>query len=244
MAPIHDRESMGSPFVFIVSVASIQVLGILAMVLTGVWMGKYLGGFAWDGSDKEFNYHPLCMVISMVFLYSEAMIVYRVFRHENKLFVKLVHFGLQLVVFAIAVWGLKAVFDFHNHNNIPNLYSLHSWCGLITVILFSSQLLVGFVSFLFPKLPDVPRAEYLKVHVFFGVLIFTLAVGTCLLGINEKLFFTKVYAKLPAQAKLGNVLGLTLVVLAGIVVFVVTNSAFKRSNTEESERVSLIDNKD
>ena len=67
------------------------------------------------------------------------MIVYRVFRHENKLFVKLVHFGLQLVVFAIAVWGLKAVFDFHNHNNIPNLYSLHSWCGLITVILFSSQ---------------------------------------------------------------------------------------------------------
>lgn len=68
-----------------------------------------------------------------------AMIVYRVFRHENKFLVKLVHFGLQVVAFAIAIWGLKAVFDFHNHNDIPNLYSLHSWCGLTTVILFGCQ---------------------------------------------------------------------------------------------------------
>lgn len=242
MAPNPDRESTGSPLVFIFCVGAIQIMGILAMALTGVWMGKYSGGFAWDGSGREFNYHPLCMIISMVFLYSEAMIVYRVFRHENKFFVKLVHFGLQVVAFAISVWGLKAVFDFHNNNNIPNLYSLHSWCGLGTVVLFSCQLLFGFLSFLFPKMPDGPRAAYLKVHVFFGLFIFVMAIGTCLLGITEKLFFTKVYASLPAQAKLGNALGILLVVLAGTVLFVVTNSAFKRVNTDE-ERVSLINDK-
>ena len=71
MAP-SDRESVGSPLVFIISVGAIQILGILAMVLTGIWMGKYLGGFAWDGSLQEFNYHPLCMIISMVFLYGEG----------------------------------------------------------------------------------------------------------------------------------------------------------------------------
>lgn len=71
MAP-SERESMGSPFVFILSVGAIQIFGILAMVLTGIWMGKYLGGFAWDGTAHEFNYHPLCMVIGMVFLYSEG----------------------------------------------------------------------------------------------------------------------------------------------------------------------------
>ena len=67
------------------------------------------------------------------------MIVFRVFRHENKFVVKLVHFVLQLVAFGIAVWGLKAVFDFHNHMHYSNLYSLHSWCGLTTVVLFGLQ---------------------------------------------------------------------------------------------------------
>ena len=71
MANHLDRD-VGSPVVFIISVGAIQILGILAMILTGIWMGKYLGGFAWDGSGLEFNYHPLCMVISMVFLYSEG----------------------------------------------------------------------------------------------------------------------------------------------------------------------------
>ena len=71
MGPNLDRE-MGSPVVFISCVGAIQILGILAMVLTGIWMGKYQGGFAWDGSGREFNYHPLCMVISMIFLYSEG----------------------------------------------------------------------------------------------------------------------------------------------------------------------------
>ena len=54
------------------------------------------------------------------------------------------------------------------------------------------------------------------------------------------LLFLRVYASLPAQAQLGNVLGLTVIVLAGIVVFVVTNDAFKRVDTEEGERISLI----
>ena len=29
---------------------------------------------AWDGSSQEFNYHPLLMVTSMVFLFSEGTI--------------------------------------------------------------------------------------------------------------------------------------------------------------------------
>lgn len=81
MAPSSDRDSMGSPLLFIVCVGAIQILGILAMVLTGVWMEKYLGGFAWDGSGKEFNYHPLCMIISMVFLYSEGKSLTSVYVH-------------------------------------------------------------------------------------------------------------------------------------------------------------------
>ena len=69
------------------------------------------------------------------------------------------------------------------------MFSYH--LSLKNMIFFLLQLLGGFVSFLFPKLPDAMRAEYLKIHVFFGVFIFALAVGTCLMGIVEKLFFSK-----------------------------------------------------
>ena len=73
MASHLDRET-ASPVLFVLSVGAIQILGIVAMVLTGIWMKHYLGGFAWDGSGQEFDYHPLCMVISLVFLYSEGKI--------------------------------------------------------------------------------------------------------------------------------------------------------------------------
>jgi len=72
MAISHlDRET-ASPVLFTVTVLAIQILGIAAMVLTGIWMNHYLSGFAWDGIEREFDYHPLCMVISLVFLYSEG----------------------------------------------------------------------------------------------------------------------------------------------------------------------------
>ena len=68
----HRTSSMRSTIVFSLSVGAVIILGMLAIALTGTWTVKYLGGFAWDGTAHEFNYHPLCMVISMVFLYSEG----------------------------------------------------------------------------------------------------------------------------------------------------------------------------
>jgi len=35
--------------------------------------------------------------------------------------------------------GLDAVLQFHYHEKIPNLYSIHSWCGLATFMLFVMQ---------------------------------------------------------------------------------------------------------
>ena len=52
----------------------------------GVWLNNYLGGFAWDGTSKEFNLHPLCMVCGLVFLYGECKLfikLYYVFIYSN-----------------------------------------------------------------------------------------------------------------------------------------------------------------
>jgi cytochrome b-561 len=67
------------------------------------------------------------------------MIAFRVFRNDSKPKVKLLHMIIQATAFAFGVVGLKAVFDFHNHNNINNMYSLHSWIGITAFVLFSCQ---------------------------------------------------------------------------------------------------------
>lgn len=45
--------------------------GLLLLVL--FWILHYRGGFAWHADvDKQFNWHPLCMILGMVFLYSQG----------------------------------------------------------------------------------------------------------------------------------------------------------------------------
>lgn len=45
-----------------------EVLGILCVVLIAAWNAKWMGGYAWDGSSKEFNWHPVFAVIGFIFL--------------------------------------------------------------------------------------------------------------------------------------------------------------------------------
>ena len=75
------------------------LLGAMAILLVAIWMGSYEDGFAWnDDPDREFHYHPTLMIMGMVFLYGEALIVYRVFRHERKKFSKTLHVAIHSMV--------------------------------------------------------------------------------------------------------------------------------------------------
>ena len=65
--------------------------------------------------------------------------MYRIFRNEPKIKLKLAHAAIMILVFILSVIALIAVFDFHNLKQIPNMYSLHSWMGILTVILFLLQ---------------------------------------------------------------------------------------------------------
>ncbi|XP_070565228.1 transmembrane ascorbate-dependent reductase CYB561-like isoform X2 [Ptychodera flava] len=216
-----------------------QLVGLAGITLIGVWMGK-LGGFGWDGSGKEFNLHPLLMTIGLIFLYAEAILAYRVFRNSKKVYIKSLHGIIHMLAFVCAVVGLKAVFDNHNANNISNMYSLHSWIGLTTVILFGLQLLCGFVTFLFPGLQQSLRAVYLPTHVYFGVFIFGMAVATALMGITEKLLFTldEKYHNLPTTAIIANTAGVLLVLFALLVGYVVCNSTWKRRDVIDAEEAN------
>ena len=74
------------------------------------------------------------------------MLVFRIFRSCRMIYLKVIHAIIQAAALILVGVGLKAVFDSHDNwkepGPIPHMYSLHSWLGLITVILFGLQVIL------------------------------------------------------------------------------------------------------
>lgn len=119
----------------------------------------------------------------------KAILVYRFLRNTKKLYVKILHGIIQVLVVVFAIVALKAVYNAREASKTPiHLYSIHSWVGFGAVILFGLQWICGFISFLFPKLNDNIRRMYLPHHKFWGLVIFGMVVMAALMGLNQKAF--------------------------------------------------------
>jgi len=224
-----------------------EITGIVLVVLMGYWTGVTRGGFAWqENSKKQFNWHPFLITLGLIFLYGNGMMLYRVFRDGKKKTLKLLHAGIMMASFIFMVVALKAAFDSHDYNKgkdgkpspIPNMYSLHSWMGIITALLFTMQWVAGFVMFLAPtNIASKLKAIYLSIHVWFGSFIFVLACATALIGVTEKMLFTTFfspppykgfYQRLESEGVMMNTTSLLIILFGALVIFLSTNVKYKR----------------
>jgi len=221
--------------------AEVLLFGSVALVVA--WCLKYRGGFAWGESEQEnakkFNLHPVLMVTGLVFFAGHAMLAYRQWRCCNHSTIKLVHTLYHIMAVPCIAVGLIAVFDFHNYNKptpIPNLYSLHSWMGLVTVGLYGLQFVVGFFSFLILLCCDTGtarfRASLVPVHSSFGIITFFLSIATCLTGLTEKVLFTikETYSSLGEEPIVVNVFAMCLVATAIVVGALLLLDRFRQSH--------------
>ncbi|XP_070689839.1 lysosomal membrane ascorbate-dependent ferrireductase CYB561A3 [Pempheris klunzingeri] len=222
-------------------------LGLACVVCVCVWNSRWRGGFAWDGSPRQFNWHPVLMVTGLVVLYGYGAVLYRVplTWGQNKLPWKLLHAALMLLSLVLSIVGLCAVFDFHNANKTPNLYSLHSWVGIAATALFAIQWVVAMAGFLLPCSPASLRKLLKPVHVWMGGSILWLSIAACISGINEKLFFAlkgntgggEPYSSLPPEALLGNSLGVLIVAFGLFVLKILSNHEWQRPDSGPEDMV-------
>ncbi|XP_051534055.1 lysosomal membrane ascorbate-dependent ferrireductase CYB561A3 isoform X2 [Myxocyprinus asiaticus] len=248
---IGTYNKMCLPVSFYVLYMLSVCLGFLCVMFVFLWSGTWRGGFAWNGSFLEFNWHPVLMVTSLVVLYGNAIVLYRVPLTWSRWWCKLTHAGLLFVAMVFAILGVCAAFDFHHTYNIPHLYSLHSWTGISTVALFTLQWFVALGAFLFPWTPLAFKALVKPIHISMGMAIFILGLISSLSGINEKLLLTlnrsngsntEPYTALPAEALFANSLGILVAIFGLVVLKILFNQKWKNPEFEhESNRPLMAD---
>jgi len=230
---------------FLGSLLAVEVTGLLAVIMTIAWVVHFKGGVVWGMTEMGivFNWHPILMTLGLIFLYGNGALIYRVIpprSDSHKLGLKIGHAIIMMVVFIIMVIGLQAAFDSHNLATPPkpNLYTLHSWIGIIAALLFGIQWALGFSAFLFPKFSPEIRSILLPFHQYFGSSILCLAVAAALLGHLEKALWsitTPVYAQKGAESMLVNFIGVFLVLFVMGVTFLL--SKFSTENPEGHKAV-------
>merc|ERR1711962_713429 len=236
---IHNRR------LFLGCLALVEVIGLIAVGLTIHWVKEYKGGLPSIEEGIHFNWHPILMTVSLVFLYGNGALIYRVIPPQgeaHKLKLKIGHAVIMVVVFIIMVIGLQAAFDSHNLAEKdgkpapkPNMYTLHSWVGLLAALLFGIQWSLGFAAFLFPKFSPEIRSVLLPFHQYFGSAILTLATAAALMGHLEKAIWSNKegYPAKNAEAQIVNWTGMLLIIFSTGVTFLLS-----KFNTEENAPIT------
>jgi cytochrome b-561 len=207
---------------------SAQVFSVISVVLVITWV-QTNGGLNWNSSFEHlFNWHPFLMVFSFVFLYGNAMMIFRLMRNEPKLRLKLIHTTLNGLAFIVAVMGIIATVTVHD----DHMHSLHSWIGAGTMGLFGINLIGGITFFLFPQVPAGVRTVFLPFHVYGGqaalILIgFSIVSGT--MEAQDDHRSGGKYPELPEYSLcLLNFLGITVIVFILISMFAVSRGEYQR----------------
>jgi cytochrome b-561 len=204
--------------------------GLIFLGLITHWLKEHSGGLkSWNKNMS--NFHPYFMTF-FLFLYGNGMLTYRLMKMSPKKYLKIAHALINGTAGSFALTAMSIKFWQRNKDpSSPHLYSLHSWIGFATIVLYEINFLVGLISFLVPSTPQWIRAKVLPFHVFAGHALLAMIVTSLYSGVVEMMQWTNLggkYSQLPHLALVINFYGLFVLIFALITGYLVSNTAFKR----------------
>lgn len=176
--------------------AAARCLNVVLGICVAIWVLAYLGGLGFapkpgpDGSNDTgiiFNYHPLLMVLAFPILMGEALLSFRqppapLQRPARKSMHWILHTG-AIVAMLVGVLAAYKSHSLKRPTPIPNLYSVHSYLGIMTVVAACGQYVAGFVAFLKPSLSLPKRRALMPLHQLLGRVVFVLGLCTAAVGV-------------------------------------------------------------
>lgn len=207
------------------------------LILLSVWMLKLRSGVNVSDADGLTNLHPLMMYTFMVTVNMYSVMVYRTHFHRSKSFLKWMHTILMGVSLTASLLGVIAIFRAHAIRSIPDWYTLHSWIGTMTMALYVSQFLAGFLAFLKPGFSPQIRAALMPWHRFNGTALVVLAGLAAITGMTELVLFKDIadYKSFKPITYLVNFSGISIIVSVAGVVYLLTEPNYLRPKLSEEE---------
>jgi len=231
------------------------LLSPVAVILVAMWAND-LGGVSWEeGESKQvFNWHPVLMICAYAFM-NVGSLIFRVtatsgyhasmrseqdasphspttyINQKKRGIVKLSHASIWSLSIIFGIVAMLAVFKSHNdpvNGYIANLYSFHSWVGVLVLSIYTLQFLVGVMAFGGLLSNNRVRSPLvLEIHKYTGTYLHMLVTATIMLGIMEKEGFVgcgydveeadlmpfKNFGKIPGVCKISHFLGLTVLAM-------------------------------
>jgi cytochrome b-561 len=195
-----------------------------------------------------------------------GMLTHRIFRGLSSGALNCLHTTLTVLSLIFFVIGIYAVFTSLNALGCVHLYSVHSWVGLMAILLSILQWTSGLTVFLFPRFVYEVQILFVPFHHFFGRLVFTVICGTAIIGISDKLRITGAdleglgpihqtnqstdiltvikretneYWQLPKEALLANIIAIAFLFYAIYVNYLSSNESYKRRLPLEEQGIEV-----
>jgi len=161
-----------------------QIFLSLSVIFMVTWIYKFKGGLSKENPNFPWNLHPFFMTIAFVFCLGEAIVSYTILPFHYK-YKKWIHATLHSTALLLIIVGIWAIIKYHQKIHLSHFFSLHSWFGLVLIILFLFQWFMGIYSYMFNSPSLYFRSLYLPIHRAFGSIVFGLGTGIAVMGLVE-----------------------------------------------------------
>jgi len=170
-----------------------------------VYGDSYLGAPSWTNEYFP-SYHPVLMVAGFHFAQVLGICMWSFI--PNHLIAKTMHVCLMLGAIATMIAGLYAVVSYEQYLYVPSLTSMHSWVGVMTVIIFGMQVVGGFsMGFLSAAGSTLPIMKHIvQIHRATGLLTLFFTSVAILTGIQNYLIGPSAYGNYVSKGTCGYII--------------------------------------
>ncbi|CAI5508012.1 unnamed protein product [Closterium sp. Naga37s-1] len=135
--------------------------------------------------DNGWNWHVLLMGIAFGIAMTESILAFCSSSLRATGYAKWVHLAWQAIALIQTAVAMAAIIASKGTKH-KHMYSVHSYCGVLTLALFAVQFVWGLCAFVLFKsrLSEATRYQMGTYHILLGKFTYYAGIGTCVVSVT------------------------------------------------------------